>query len=76
MRDYAGQMARRIRREQRQGTASPGVDADQVARMILLTSRVSILDHLAHGDPGSDIRLADTLGRVFWLAVYGTAQGD
>ncbi|MCX2713634.1 TetR/AcrR family transcriptional regulator [Mycolicibacterium sp. J2] len=69
VREYVSQMAERITAEQRAGNISDAVDAAQLGRLMLITTRAAVLDHLAHGDPGSDETFSSTLGRVLWLAV-------
>jgi len=69
VREYVAQMAARIRTEQGAGTVSPTVDATQLGRLVLVTTRASILDQLAHGDPADDETFAATLGHVLWLAI-------
>ena len=61
--------AARISSEQRAGNISRTVDPPQLGRLMLITTRASILDQLAHGDPGDDEAFASTLGHVRWLAV-------
>jgi TetR/AcrR family transcriptional regulator, ethionamide resistance regulator len=68
---YVTQMAARISAEQRNGTTSRAVNPTQLGRLILVTTRACILDHLAHGDPADDDEFAETLGQMLWLAIRG-----
>ena len=70
VRDYVGQMAARIAREQRSGTMSPAVNPALLGRLILVTTRAAILDQLANGEPGDDAAFSRTLGRMLWLALH------
>jgi AcrR family transcriptional regulator len=72
--DYVTQMAARISAEQRNGTTSRAVNPTQLGRLMLVTTRACILDQLAHGNPADDDQLAQTLGRVLWLAIRDTTE--
>jgi AcrR family transcriptional regulator len=69
VRDYVGQMAKRITTEQRKGSMPSAIDATHLGRLMLITTRACILDHLAHGDPADDDAFAETLGHMLWLAI-------
>lgn len=69
VRDYVGQMAARIAREQRSGAVSSAVNPALLGRLILVTTRAAILDQLAHGEPEEDAAFSQTLGRMLWLAL-------
>ncbi|SDC87628.1 DNA-binding transcriptional regulator, AcrR family [Mycolicibacterium neoaurum] len=69
VREYVSQMAARISAEQRAGNISDALDPTQLGRLMLVTTRASILDQLAHGDPAGDEAFSATLGHLLWLAV-------
>ncbi|APE38283.1 hypothetical protein BOX37_12770 [Nocardia mangyaensis] len=68
---YTRKMAARLDRERHAGLVPAEVDASQTARFIVTTMRASFIEVLTAGDTAEDERFARTLGRVFWLSMYG-----
>lgn len=70
---YAQRMADRLAREQSDGIVSGDIIPVVTARFIITATFAAIRDHLDRGAGASeDTALARTLGRAFWLTMYGT----
>lgn len=64
-------LAERVLAEQRQGLVPAEVDVELTASVITQLVDNAIIEHVAHGSPRNDRKLAETLARIGWLAFYG-----
>ncbi|ORI17047.1 TetR/AcrR family transcriptional regulator [Rhodococcus sp. 1168] len=71
---YTATMAERLEGERRRGIVSAEVDPLQTARFIVTATRASLIDALADRAEDEDAAMAQTLGRTFWLAMYGRVE--
>lgn len=72
---FSDLLVARIERDVAAGTALPDVDPGPTARWIAWGTERSITEHV-HGDDGSgDERMARTMARVIWNAVYPADRG-
>lgn len=68
---YVEGVSRRVRMDQASGIIPPEVDADLIARALVLTTQAFICDCLGKPECGDDQGFADTLSRVWCGTLYG-----
>lgn len=68
---FAANVAAGLRTEQKRGYVSTDLDVDRTASYVTLLVDAAVLDHIRHGSPDDDQRVAAALARMGWLAYYG-----
>lgn len=71
--DFADRAAVALRPLQESGDIATGVDLQTLAfALVCMVERTASL-HVRHGDPADDERIAASVSRAVWLAIYGDA---
>lgn len=69
---FADRLATRIADEVGTGRAPASVDPETTARWIAWGVERTVAAHVAEDDGGGDARLAQTIARAIWAAIYAT----
>jgi TetR/AcrR family transcriptional regulator, ethionamide resistance regulator len=68
---YIALSATRMAQEQLDGAIAADVDIELASRLVVRLVETAVFDHVQHGAPRDDVRVAKALARAGWLVRYG-----